>query len=71
MLFPAVLMNIPNSKVCLKGEWSIGRNCRTKVILDDEIHLSIFSFVSCILISHISVYRRLFSIYISHFDIGQ
>ena len=23
MLFPAVLMNIPNSKVCLKGEWSI------------------------------------------------
>ena len=24
MLFPAVLMNILNSKVCLKGEWSIG-----------------------------------------------
>ena len=23
MLFSAVLMNIPNSKVCLKGEWSI------------------------------------------------
>ena len=23
MLFPAVLMNIPNSKVCLEGEWSI------------------------------------------------
>ena len=23
MLFPASLMNIPNSKVCLKGEWSI------------------------------------------------
>ena len=23
MLFPAVLINIPNSKVCLKGEWSI------------------------------------------------
>ena len=22
MLFPAVLTNIPNSKVCLKGEWS-------------------------------------------------
>ena len=22
MLFPTVLMNIPNSKVCLKGEWS-------------------------------------------------
>ena len=23
MLFPAVLMNFPNSKVCLIGEWSI------------------------------------------------
>ncbi len=23
MLFPAVLMNLPNSKVCLIGEWSI------------------------------------------------
>ena len=23
MLFQAVLMNIPNSKVCLRGEWSI------------------------------------------------
>ena len=27
MLFLAVLMNIPNSKVCLKGEWSI--DCMT------------------------------------------
>ncbi len=25
MLFPAVLMNFPNSKVCLIGEWSIDR----------------------------------------------
>ena len=25
MLFPAVLMNIPNSKVYLKGEWSINQ----------------------------------------------
>ena len=25
MLFPAVLMNFPNSKVCLIGEWSIGQ----------------------------------------------
>ena len=24
MLFPAVLMNFPNSIVCLTGEWSIG-----------------------------------------------
>ena len=24
MLFPAMLMNFPNSKVCLIGEWSIG-----------------------------------------------
>ena len=23
MLFPAVLLSIPNSKVCLKGGWSI------------------------------------------------
>ncbi len=23
MLFPAVLMNFPNSKICLIGEWSI------------------------------------------------
>ncbi len=23
MLFPAVLMNVPNSEVCLIGEWSI------------------------------------------------
>ena len=23
MLFPAVLMNFPNSEVCLIGEWSI------------------------------------------------
>ena len=29
MLFPAVLMNFPNSKVCLIGEWSI-----VTVILD-------------------------------------
>ena len=26
MLFPAVLMNFPNSKVCLIGEWSIDHN---------------------------------------------
>ena len=26
MLFPAVLMNFPNSKVCLIGEWSIDFN---------------------------------------------
>ncbi len=26
MLFPAVLMNFPNSKVCLIGEWSIERS---------------------------------------------
>ena len=26
MLFPAVLMNFPNSKVCLIGEWSISVN---------------------------------------------
>ena len=25
VLFPAVLMNISNSKVCQKGEWSIGQ----------------------------------------------
>ncbi len=25
MLFPAVLMNFPNSKVCLIGEWSTGK----------------------------------------------
>ena len=25
MLFPAVPMNIPNVKVCLKGEWSIDK----------------------------------------------
>ena len=25
MLFPAVLMNFPNSEVCLIGEWSISR----------------------------------------------
>ena len=25
MLFPAALMNIPSSKLCLKGEWSIGK----------------------------------------------
>ena len=27
MLFLAVLMNITNSKVCLKGEWSIDKFC--------------------------------------------
>ena len=26
MLFPAVLINFPNSKVCLIGEWSIAFN---------------------------------------------
>ena len=27
MLFPAVLMNFPNSEVCLIGEWSIEIYC--------------------------------------------
>ena len=27
MLFPAVLMNFPNSEVCLIGEWSISEDC--------------------------------------------
>ena len=34
MLIPAVLMNFPNSKVCLIGEWSIvnlGRTAETNV----------------------------------------
>ena len=28
MLFPAVLMDIPSSKVCLKEEWSIGSDAK-------------------------------------------
>ena len=30
MLFPAVLMDIPNFKVCLKGEWSIEKMAQLK-----------------------------------------
>ena len=42
MLFLAVLMNIPNSKVCLKGEWSIATMCN---IYDIE-HLNYFDFIT-------------------------
>ena len=40
MLFSAVLMNIPNSKVCLKGEWSIRLRInmgKQTVIYQDEV----------------------------------
>ena len=37
ILFPAVLMNFPNSKVCLIGEWSIRLRARDlyEVIVDE------------------------------------
>ena len=33
MLFPAVLMNFPNSKVCLIGEWSISIKNKQLVLM--------------------------------------
>ena len=42
MLFPAVLMNFPNLKVCLIGEWSIA-GCMN-VILNEEFHIILLMF---------------------------
>ncbi len=47
MLFPAVLMNFPNSKVCVIGEWSIcakqNGSCKDYCILsfNDNIALNV------------------------------
>ena len=38
MLFPAVLMNSPNSEVCLIGEWSIGHINEVVVWRGSNLH---------------------------------
>ncbi len=37
MLFPPVLMNFPNSKVCLIGEWSIACNSESAIATSGSI----------------------------------
>ena len=39
MLFPAVLMNFPNSKVCVIGEWSIELQVAVRISVCDMVYM--------------------------------
>ena len=43
MLFPAVRMNFPNSKVCLIGEWSIDIGNGEYQFIPTGLHMLVFS----------------------------
>ena len=49
MLFPAVLMNFPNSEVCLIGEWSIGDTAGRKFVGRPVISFVLLAFLGAII----------------------